>query len=771
MQNKKNDEVVYDLFSKDENDTSAKYRKKTRKKYSKGAQRRKFLFYVMAISSIIYIVWRAIFTLPVDQGILTLIFGILLFSSELIAVIESILNQNAYDDSVLPEMPVVPHELYPDVDVFIATHTEEVELLYKTVNSCKFLKYPDKNKVHIYICDDTNRSEVRKLADDLGVGYITIINNKHAKAGNLNNAISKTNSPLIVTLDADMIPKSEFLMKTVPYFFLPKVKRNKDGSFTMKTKSEIDPSEKIGFVQTPQTFYNPDMFQFNLFAEKNIPNEQDYFFREVNVGKNATNSPIYAGSNTVISREALEEVGGIRTGTITEDFATGMDIQAKGYMCFAIPDPLVSGLSPTTIESLIKQRVRWGRGCVQTLFKPEFFFAKIPLASKLSYFACLLYWTAFFRRTIYIFAPILYAVFGIVVVNLDIYQYLLIGFPAYVIYNLSLRRLSRGKIDFRWSNTIDTILAPYLFLPILFEAFGVRLKKFNVTQKSFNTSKNSEFSYAIPNIIFFVSGCIGIVFLINSIIFEKQYFNVIILYWLALNSYFLLMSIIFMTGRVNYRDSERFEASLPVEVIEGDHVLRAVVNDISETGLSITLKHPIFFNYDDHLIIKLTDRNYNVTMNTKIVHTHFVDETTCKYNLFISEIDEENRSNYFAFIYDRDFVFATSIKTSGLGDLIRFIRSKSKKSITSNRVLPRVTLDKKFVTTNDTTFFVFDFNGRYLTASSNSATLEFYITDDILVKANFVRDIDKDRTLFEVEDWVSVATKLREKHLNIFAIV
>ena len=36
---------------------------------------------------------------------------------------------------------------------------------------------------------------------------------------------------------------------------------------------------------------------------------KDYFFREVNLGRSASNAVIYAGSNTVISREALEEVG------------------------------------------------------------------------------------------------------------------------------------------------------------------------------------------------------------------------------------------------------------------------------------------------------------------------------------------------------------------------------------------------------------------------------------------------------------------------------
>lgn len=143
------------------------------------------------------------------------------------------------------------------MDVFIATHNESAKLLYKTVNACTFLEYPDKGKVHIYVCDDGNREEIRKLAEDFGVGYLGLSDNRHAKSGNYNHALSCTFSPLIATFDADMIPRREFLVKTVPYFFIPE--------------------KKMGLIQTPQSFYNQDLFQFNLFSEKDIPNEQDFF--------------------------------------------------------------------------------------------------------------------------------------------------------------------------------------------------------------------------------------------------------------------------------------------------------------------------------------------------------------------------------------------------------------------------------------------------------------------------------------------------------------
>ena len=142
------------------------------------------------------------------------------------------------------------------MDVLIATHNEDPELLYKTINACTFMEYPDKSKVHIYVCDDTNRLEVAKLADELGVGYFGLADNKDAKSGNYNNALRQTSSPLVATFDADMIPYREFLLETVPYF-VEQVEAYENGD-------DYDKS-KVGLIQTPQSFYNADIFQFNFF--------------------------------------------------------------------------------------------------------------------------------------------------------------------------------------------------------------------------------------------------------------------------------------------------------------------------------------------------------------------------------------------------------------------------------------------------------------------------------------------------------------------------
>ena len=220
-----------------------------------------------ALSVSVYILWRIFFTIPTRYGIVSLIFGLALIISETASAIEALVQYSHFRNSKPGELPQIPESWFPEVDILIATHNEPADLLYKTINSCAYLDYPDKAKVHIYLCDDRNRPEMAELARKSGVGYFGLEHNEHAKAGNLNNALGQTDSPIVVTVDADMILRRSYLMKTVPYFFLPMMKKNVDGHWVQKNETETDPGEKIGFVQTPQSFYNPDLFQYNLYSE------------------------------------------------------------------------------------------------------------------------------------------------------------------------------------------------------------------------------------------------------------------------------------------------------------------------------------------------------------------------------------------------------------------------------------------------------------------------------------------------------------------------
>lgn len=723
------------------------------------AIKRKILLLASSISAIIYIFWRLFFTIPTQHGMISLIAGLSLVIAETVGVIEAFSHYKNLSSNKEPERPEIPIEFYPDVDVLIATHSESTELLYKTVNGCIHMEYPDKSKIHIYICDDANRIEMKKLADQMGIGYIGLAENKHAKAGNLNNALSKTTSPLIATFDADMIPKHDFLIKTVPYFSLPLMKKNEDNTWVRREEEEIDENYKIGFIQTPQSFYNPDLFQYNLYSEQNIPNEQDYFFKEVNVGRNRTNSPIYAGSNTLISREALEEVGGIAIKNITEDFATGIKIQGKGYKCFAISEVLAHGLAPIDFKSLIKQRQRWGRGCVQTIRSFKFLFSNLGIRAKLSYITCFLYWTTFFRRFIYIISPILYSVFGLLIVECSVKELVLIWMPSYLLYNISLRYLSGNLRNQKWSNIVDTIIFPYLVIPILLETIGIILKKFNVTSKERISSKNVDFKYSIPHIILIIVSVFGLIFSVEDFIKYKHLGSLVIIFWLVMNIYFLIMAVFFMLGRVNYRSEERYYTNLEIDISFNERLLKAITHDISECGMSFIIDTPEYIPYDEDIDISIKYLYYKANLKGRVVHVDkFMDKW--KYSIKLNHVSQQDKNEYYQIVYDRGHTLATKMKSNTIKEIKLNTINRAKKHMISQRKLPRIPVKLNVKTTVGDIVQIINFNYEYVLFKGrlDDKNINIELRDDLVLKClKCDESMVGGNTLYKIDDWKNIS--------------
>ena len=170
----------------------------------------KICFWINTFFSVLYLVWRIFFTIPFRAGALSVACGVILLVFEALGMVEALvhfMNMHTAHDYKVPD---VPKDRFPHIDVYISTYSEEPELLYKTINGCKNMDYPDKSKVHVYLCDDNRRPEMEELAKKMGVNYLKRANNIGAKAGNLNHALANSTSPYVVTFDADMIPQKRF---------------------------------------------------------------------------------------------------------------------------------------------------------------------------------------------------------------------------------------------------------------------------------------------------------------------------------------------------------------------------------------------------------------------------------------------------------------------------------------------------------------------------------------------------------------------------------
>ena len=675
------------------------------------------MFILATLTSVIYLVWRAVFTLPLQGGVVAILFGILLLVSEITSALGTfeLYYRKARSSKVDLALPQIPVSWYPDVDVLVATHNEPVELLYKTVNALTYMDYPDKSKVHIYIADDGNRPAMAALAARFGVGYLPLANNKEAKSGNLNNALRHTRSPLVATFDADMIARRAFLMETVPYFFLPRL-RHQDGEWVLRKPEEIDPDFKIGFIQTPQSFYNPDLFQFNLYAEQNIPNEQDFFSREINVMRNSSNAVAYTGSNTVIARRALEEIGGFPTDTITEDFETGIKIQSKGYTTYSTLRPLASGLAPTSIRSMVTQRIRWARGVIQSVRN-----TKIPvnqglsLGARISYMLSYSYWWSFGRRIVFTLAPVMFALFDLQVVNTTFWQILAIWGPQYIFYSLAVRCLSSDTRNQRWNQIIDTILAPFMIIPVFLETIGLKQLKFKVTDKSSSKPQNSNFVFIIPQLVMLGMSIAGLIRYLSGKYGMALFYSSFIAFWLLLNITNLLYAVYFMMGRKAFRSSERFEAQIPVRFVYNGRVFDAITKNISEGGFLFTLKHPAYLPDDEPLEFSLSSGQYGATVRGHIVYISSAGNRWLYHVQLEPGMAEHDNREYLQLVYDRQHSLPVSMNVwvTAFDDIVNNASMRLEKQHMEMRALPRIQLERAVRFDEGVSGTLVDFNFRY----------------------------------------------------------
>ena len=257
-----------------------------------GFSKRRSVSVIMVVTSLLmstrYMYFRLTQTLHFNSSI-EAILGMGLFLAEVYIWVMLLLN---YLQTVWPlKRGIVPlpddMSKWPTVDIYIPSYNEPLEVVRDTVLAAQCIDYP-KDKMKIYLLDDGKRSEFAVFAADVGVGYITRNDNKHAKAGNLNHALTLTQGELICVFDCDHVATRVFLQATV-------------GGFLK------DPM--LALVQTPHYFYSPDPFERNLSVGRNIPNEGMLFYGPIQQGNDNWNATFFCGSCAVIRREALAQIG------------------------------------------------------------------------------------------------------------------------------------------------------------------------------------------------------------------------------------------------------------------------------------------------------------------------------------------------------------------------------------------------------------------------------------------------------------------------------
>jgi cellulose synthase (UDP-forming) len=224
----------------------------------------------------------------------------------------------------------------PSIDVFVTACGEPPELIRRTIRAARDMRLAHET----WVLDDGRSDELRDVCTQENVGYLRRAGREHAKAGNVNAGLARTTGEYIVIFDADHVPEPDFLIVVLPNF--------------------RDPD--VAFVQSPQHYSN----RRNLVSIGSAE-AQRIFYELVCPGKNRFNAAFCVGTNVMFRRAALAEIGGIYTGSNSEDVWTSIELHRRGWRSIYVPNVLARGLAPEDIGSYLKQQARWAGGGFEVL--------------------------------------------------------------------------------------------------------------------------------------------------------------------------------------------------------------------------------------------------------------------------------------------------------------------------------------------------------------------------------------------------------------------
>ncbi len=529
------------------------------------------LYVISIVVSGRYLWWRITSTIS-PVSITEVVLGLLLLAAELYAFAVMVLGYFqvcwVLDRRSAP-LPADP-SLWPSVDVFIPTYNESLDVIKPTVFAALNLDWP-REKLHVYLLDDGSRPEFEAFMTQLGAGYIKREQHNHAKAGNINHALTVTQGDFIAIFDCDHVPSCDFLKETMGWFLKDK---------------------RAALVQTPHHFYSADPFEKNLHLSRALPNENGLFHDFIQKGNDTWNAVMFCGSNAVIRRTALNEVGGIAVETVTEDAHTSLKLNRRGWNSVFTEKPLASGLATDTLAAHIGQRIRWARGMIQIFRLDNPLLGRgLTLPQRLCFFNAMLHFLHGLPRLLFLLAPLPYLFAGNYIIYAgaaSIFAYVLPHMIHSAITNFELQKGHR--IPFL-GGVYETVLSWYILLPTTVALLFPHKGKFNVTAKGGTIGKKYlDWHIAAPYLTLLALNVAGLVVGVTRVLTSPspEYLTLAInAGWIGYNLLILLAATAVAAEEVQTEAFPRVPLTTPVTLRTENGVFAAETRFFSQHELLI----------------------------------------------------------------------------------------------------------------------------------------------------------------------------------------
>jgi len=228
----------------------------------------------------------------------------------------------------------------PPVSVMIPAYNEEATI-GRCLEALLTVGYPTE-KLDIIVVDDGSTDATRTVVHSYpGVRLLRQDHGGKVKA--LNAAVRNARHEFLVSIDADTQLRPGSIAALVRPMADPRV-----GAVTGVAKVK-NSRGVLGWFQSVEYLVNA-------------------FLRE-SFSSISRVSPGICGALTCYRRSALYEVGGFKPDTAAEDFDVALELASLDYAVLAAREAVGDTKVPDTLAGLVKQRVRWMKGCMQCFVK------------------------------------------------------------------------------------------------------------------------------------------------------------------------------------------------------------------------------------------------------------------------------------------------------------------------------------------------------------------------------------------------------------------
>src|SRR5690606_14478299 len=268
----------------------------------------------------------------------------------------------------IPPLPIpdVPDESQlPRVTVQLPIYNEG-GVAGRLIDNIVRLRYPA-DRLEIQVLDDSTDDTrtllagrvARYRAVGIDIHHLHRPNRQGYKAGALRDGLQTATGEFVAIFDADFLPESDFLLRTIPHFA----------------------NLRTGVVQTRWTHLNEGyswltrtqafLLNIHFTIEQKGRQSGDYFLQ-------------FNGTAGVWRRAAIDDAGGWEADTLTEDLDLSYRAQLKGWKIAYLEDITAPGELPAEMYALKSQQFRWMKGGAENARKliPAILRSNLPFQVK-----------------------------------------------------------------------------------------------------------------------------------------------------------------------------------------------------------------------------------------------------------------------------------------------------------------------------------------------------------------------------------------------------